>query len=792
MKKNITENIIEVEVSEETKKDFLRYAKEVIEERAIPDVRDGLKDVARKTLYIMKDIGLHHKAQKRKVSMVAGQVMRLSTHGDTGIHGAMFLAGQDYRMYIPTIEGQGNFGSIDGSSHAAARYPECRLSHYSDLILLDGLTSKSVDWEWNFDNTEMQPVVLPAKLPNILINGTPLGIAVGYSCVLPPHNPKEVIDACVAFVKDRYISLESIMSYIKAPDFPTGGVINGIETVKNAYRTGSGSVLIRGKYKLEEYKGYPVIDIYEIPYLTSTVKIVEQINALAIAGEISLKESVTDLTDGLGIKIELILKKDEDIERVINTLFKKTYMEYRVPMISYVLLNKEIKLMTLLDMIREFVQFREITIYNQKLEELEKKQDRMHLIDGIFIINKELDKAIQMVKNSKDKADAKLKLIKHFKLSDKQAEYIVMLRIYRITNMSIKEFKDEYEQLKKDAKALMKITRSKSNSDIDAIMTDEWLELKSGFFKDFKRKTTIQSEFESIKISDTIKDTPCNIYLTKEGYLKKVYGNSPISYGSLDMSNFTEDEAISFAIQSSDTKTLIILTNYGRVFNLKCYNIEDNKRGKLIRNIISNFKDDESVIALFNNDDIIKNITTLTSSGMVKNTPLKELSGIGPSGKIVHKLVNNDILVSAEGNMDSSVIITKSGQILRTNLSNVRATGIGGSGVVGIKLKPKDEAVSMCSIGSKFITILSRNGMLKNIDITDITEQARGGYGLIAHNVNAKSGQLIQVMNDLGSSVIVNITNSQIPINLLKYKADKRTGKGTYICNDIQFAKKEN
>lgn len=677
---------------------------------------------------------------------------------------------------------------IDTKEHAyvtngiISHNTEARLSEYSDVVMLSDMGKATVEWTKSYDDTLDEPILLPVMLPNLLINGCPSGIAVGYACNHVPHNPLDVIDLVEAYVNDRNISIDKMISIIKGPDFPTGGVINGLEGVHRAYKTGKGSVLVRGRYKTFDDNGYTTIRIYEVPFTSNTNTIYNQIAQLANAGKIKIKpRGLHDHTDMEGTKLDITLKKDEDIDRVINTLYKETDFELRVPMMNYVVTrNRKLHLATLDYMISEFVSYREEVIWKRLKNELDEKNKRIHLLDGLVIINKDMDKAIKMIRGSKGKADAKDKLMKSFKLDDIQAEYILNMAVYRLSSIEIQSVINEQKDLMKRCRDLMAWTKTKSNKNIDKIMLDEWEGLRNGLFKGYKRKTKINAKYEHISTMETIREDPMTVIITKEGYIKKFAGHivgfetSPTTLG------ITNDDEIYHLIRTFENKTLVIMTDRGKVFNIAVHTIDiTNKRGKLLRNIVL-AKDYENVLEIWQGYDDDRTVLTISESGMMKATKPELLRGISSQGKLVHQIGRNEKLagichVDPKGNI---VIMTAKGQILRTN-GNITCTGLGGVGVVGIKLRDEDKVVGIVST-DKVIMMCTNDGYYKAIAVSDITLQNRGGLGLIGHNCKGDQ-RVISIKDDSVHRWVTNIGINQSYREILLGKTASRTSKGTKL-----------
>ena len=695
-----------------------------------------------------------------------------------------------YKWYIPVriesiekLENKERVYSlvIDNDEHAyitngiVSHNTEARLSEYSDSIMLNDMKSGAtyVHWTKSYDDRLDEPLLLPVRLPNLLINGSPAGIAVGYAANHVPHNPLSVIELCKKYLGNRNMTIEEMIDTIIAPDFPTGGVINGLESVVRAYTTGKGSCLVRGRYKTRDDKGNTVVTIYEVPYGTTTEQIQRQIGVLADENKIKLlRGSLHDHTDMNGVKLEFTIKKDEDVERVINTIYKETDFEFRVNMMNYVLTkDRHLKLATLKDMVSDFIEFREETVYGIFKEELNIKEKRIHLLDALVIISKDMDNAISIIRKSKGKADAKEKLMKKYKLDDIQAEYIVTMQVYRLSSIEIQAVIDEQNTLKKRCKDLMAWTKTTSNKYIDKYILDELTEIGNTLFKGYeKRKTKLMTKYEHISVTDTLRDDPVTVVVSKEGYIKKMVGHTTNYDLGLD------DEP-AHVIQTTETKNLIVVTDKSHVFNIKVHNLDFNKRGRLLRNIVL-AKDYESVLDIWVDDETDdRDVLTLSADGMIKSTKIDIFRGVSNAGKLIMDIGRKGTLVGCcRAKIGDNIVIgTSKGQLLMTK-NNIRSTGNGGMGVIGIKLRDDDKAIGIVKPTDRF-TIITDTGIYKNIPIDNMTEQSRGGYGLIGHNCKDCSVVDIKV----GSSFLVSIGTGIIVGPIYSSTLHKRTAKGAFV-----------
>lgn len=674
------ERIIDGDMREYMTNDYRDYSLYVLKNRAIPLLYSGLKPIQNKLIYTMGSMGLKSNGSYRKCVPVVGQTAFLSVHGDTSIYGALVGLARWFSNYCPLIDPHGNFGHVTGDGEASSRYTECRLSEYAEKVLLDDLSKYTVDWTRNYDDTRDEPLYLPAKLPNLLINGSS-GLAIGFRTNWVTHNPNDVINVCSAYVKNRKISIDDLVDIIGAPDFPTGGIINGLDTVKVAYMTGSGSVLVRGEYKTHvDPLGYTVVNITSIPYGTNTSNIKMQIAQLADNEKLQLKrDGLNDLTS-TNVNIELILKKDEDVDRAMNIIFKETDLESRIPMIHNALIfndkgEKKFVTLNLRDMIANFVEFRENTIYRKLCGELKDKRHRVHMIDGVLIISGDIEKTVKTVQASNGRSDAIEKLMKAFKkekLDREQAEYIVDLKLYRLNKLDIGEMKAEKKTLEDRITLLIKWTVSRSNKYIDKIMLDEWSQLANTIFKGYKRKSRI-TDYVGIREADTIKDEPCIVVYNKDGYIKRV------NTDKCDIDGWTT------WLKTSTTQRVTFFSQRGKVYTLPAHKIPTDDRGVLLRNLL-NVVFDEFITAVFA-ENTFNELVSITKYGMLKITKKEDILPIGKSGRVCHKQsggVSYDpvTVVLARMNKESEIMVASNdGRVVRTDISDVKSTGVGGVGV---------------------------------------------------------------------------------------------------------------
>lgn len=778
--------IVSRQIIDEMKEGFYDYAYKTIEDRAVPSVLDGFKPVHRKVIFTMgHDLKLSPTSNFMKCFRIIGSCALYHTHGDSGIRSAITTLGTWFNNNLPCILPQGGFGSIDGSDAAADRYREAKLTWYGSMMLND-LTPASVDWVDNFDETAKEPTVLPAVIPNILING-PRGIATGYKSQHMPHNPYYVTKACIEFVKNPDITIDQLYDVMGPPDFPTGGIINGTGSIKQAYHKGTGVISVRGRYNVHQDGNYNVITIYEIPYGTTTSALMEDIAALADSGKIQVKD-LNDLTDHNGVKLEIILKKGEDVDRVINTLYTETRFENRDQVILNALdKNFKLKLYDLKGIFEDFTQFRREVLFRKLKEEESRILLRVEILEGLIVLDGKMDDVIKLVRNSKSKEEIKTGLINKFKLTERQAGYVMELQLYRLNKIEMKEVYDELKNRQNRLSEISNLTKKgtgNKNDALNGLMILQWQALLSDQLKPFKqRKTDVIDEFERLTKTDTIADIPCMITIDGQGYVKKLANTGRIT---------DADNRLQF--KTSEARTLVAITDKAHVFKIKVHDIPSDKRGVLERNLFNGFKHYEKIIKLFEiSEEMVSSglvLNTVSSDGMIKTTDLSDISSMGfNNGRLLMKLDNKNVnLVGVELTKkdDTLAIITRNNQIIRFK-ANISTTGIGASGVIAIKLKPEDEVTSMCIVG-EYITVFSASGTIKNVSEKEITVQNRAGYGLLLSG----DGGNIAVFNKTDGVFLVKMNNEYTTVNASSIKVGKRDAKGHNLKSDIQYVMEVN
>ncbi len=762
-----------VNIEEELKKSYLDYAMSVIIGRALPDVRDGLKPVHRRILYAMYSEGLLSDKKYSKCAGVVGEVLKkYHPHGDSAVYDALVRMAQDFNMRYPLIDGQGNFGSIDGDPAAAYRYTEARLTKLAEEMLAD-IEKKTVDFTPNFDNTTEEPVVLPSRIPNLLINGSS-GIAVGMATNIPPHNLNETIDALIYLIKKPNATLEELIKIMPAPDFPTGGYIYGIDGLKDAYTKGKGVIQIRAKAIIERRKGERIsIVITEIPYQVNKAKLIEKIAELVRDKKIEGISEIRDESNREGIRIVLDLKRDEEPEVILNQLYKLTPLQESFGIIMLALVKGQPKVLNLKSLLTEFIDFRKEVVIRRTSYLLKKAEERAHILEGLKVAVENIDAVIALIRRSKTPEEAKTGLMKKFKLTEIQAQAILDMKLQRLTSLEMEKIIEEH----KEVMALIKKLKATlgSEKEIMNIIVEELREIKEKYGDE--RRTQIITETKDFTIEDLIKEEDMVVTITREGYIKR----NPISLyraqrrggkGKTAMGMKEEDIVESLFVASTHSY-ILFFTDSGRAYWLKVHEIPKAGRtakGKPIVNLI-NIQPDEKITAYLpvRNFEEGKFIVMLTKNGTIKKTDLMAFSNPRSTGIIAINLEKGDRLVSAKltnGNNDI-LISTRNGISIRFNEEDVRPMGRTATGVRGINLEEGDEVIGMDVVEEKtFILTASENGFGKRTPIEDFRIQSRGGKGVICMRVTEKTGKTIGVLQVREEDEIMLITTKGTMIRL--------------------------
>ncbi len=750
-----------VSLSEEMQNSYINYAMSVIVARALPDVRDGLKPVHRRILYAMWDTGLKSNAKFRKSAHVVGEVMaKYHPHGDAAIYETMVRLAQDFSMRYMLVNGQGNFGSVDGDGAAAMRYTEAKLQKIAEELLFD-IDKNTVDFIPTYDNSHKEPAVLPAKLPNLLLNGS-MGIAVGMATNIPPHNLNELCDGILLLIDNPEADIDQLMEHIKGPDFPTGGIMYNKEDIKRIYQTGRGGVVVRGKTETEETKNGFRIIATELPYNVNKALLVEKIAELARDKKVDGIKGIRDESDRTGMRIVIELKKDAYPEKVLNTLYKHTDLQCTFHANMLALIDGlSPKVLNLKDFLEEFIKHRKIIITRRTQYELDEAKKREHILQGLKIALDNIDAVIETIKKSSNTETARENLMKKFGLSEIQANAILEMQLRRLAALERQKIEDELAELLKliaDLEAILADTKR-----VEKIIKEDLLELQKNY-GDARKTKIIKSKIGEFSVEDLIPNEPTVIIKTVDGYIKRVAPDNFKSQhrGGKGVSGVTtkEEDSVENLFVTNTHSDLMFFTTSGKTFQIKAYEIPETQRtskGQALVNFLQ-IGSSEKVSNILSIEKPIddKYIIMVTEKGIIKKVEIEEFSNVRRSGLIAIKLKDGDKLKWAKlsTGKDELILTTNNGQSVRFNEENIRAMGRGASGVRGIRLKNEDVVVGMDVIkknDQKYnLLVVTEKGYGKATDIEDYRVQGRGGSGVKVMNVTDKTGKL-------SSSNLVNI-----------------------------------
>jgi DNA gyrase subunit A len=757
----------QVNIEQEMKTSYLDYSMSVIVGRALPDVRDGLKPVHRRILYAMFREGLLHSKKYSKSAGVVGEVLKkYHPHGDSAVYDTMVRMAQDFNMRYPLVDGQGNFGSVDGDPAAAYRYTEARLTKLAEELLAD-IDKETVDFTPNFDETTVEPSVLPTRVPNLLINGSS-GIAVGMATNIPPHNLSEVVDGLVMMIDNPEVTIPEIMEAIKGPDFPTAGFIHGYEGIRQAYHTGRGIIQMRARAEIEEGKGdRESIIVTELPYQVNKARLLERIAELVQEKKITGISEIRDESDRDGMRIAIDLKKGEISAVILNQLFKHTAMQSTFGVIMLALVNNQPRVLNLRKLLSNFIQHRREVVVRRTKYDLRKAEERAHILLGLKIALENLDAVIALIKASTNPEEAKKGLVREFKLSAIQAQAILEMRLQRLTGLERDKIIAEYDEVLKEIARLTEILGS--DALVMKIIKDELLALKAEYGD--VRRTEIVAQASEIEIEDLIKDEEMVITISHAGYIKR---NSLATYraqrrggkGKMGMET-KEADFVERLFTASTHSYILFFTNKGRVYWLKVHQIPEASRqakGKAIVNLIQIGQNERVTAALpIRNFTPDKFIVMATKNGIIKKTELDSYSRPRPSGIIAITLEDGDELIAAEvtdGKCDV-FLGTRDGLSIRFSEADVREIGRTGRGVIGIRLDEGNEVVSMEIVrDDSTILTVTEGGYGKLSTLEDYRSQSRGGKGIITIKITEKNGRVVGMAQVSAEDEIILITTN--------------------------------
>ena len=748
--------VLDIEVENELKKSFMEYAMAVNKSRAIPDARDGLKPVHRRILYSMNEMGLFNDKAYRKCARIVGDVLgKYHPHGDSSVYDALTRLAQDFSINFPLIDGHGNFGSVDGDSPAAMRYTEARLSKLAAEMLRD-LDKDTVDFLPNFDGTEEEPFVLTARYPNLLVNGAD-GIAVGMATNIPPHNLAEVIDGAIATIDNPEITVEELMEYIPAPDFPTGGVIMGRSGIKKAYRTGQGSLVIRSKCEIEEYASGNTtrsrIIVTEIPYQVNKANLIKTIADMVKDKRLEGISDIREESDRTGMRIVIEIKKDANPQVVLNSLYKHTNLQISDGINLLALVNKgtEPKTLNLREIMVEYIDHQKEVITRRTRFDLNKTEERAHLVEGLVLALANVDEVVEIIKKSADKSDANRRLCEAFALDEKQANAILEMRLQRLTSLEVDKLKDELAALQNTIADLKDILANESRV-LDIIKKD-LTDIKTRYPS--PRRTEISAGESDIEDEDLIEVEDVVISMTHSGYAKRlpVVEYRAQNRGGVGITGHKpkDEDFVENMFICSTHDHILLFSNKGKVYHVKGYMIpEANKtaRGRALVNIVQIEQDEKIVCMLPVKEGREKFIAFATKNGLIKKTPVEEFMHINRNGKIAIKMVEGDALISVMGTSgeDELIVASREGKCIRFSESDVRSMGRDTQGVRAMSLNETDVLVDMLVVDkSKDVLTVTSLGYGKRTDVEDYRLQGRAGKGIKAGILNEKTGNLVNL-----------------------------------------------
>jgi len=762
-----------ISIEREIQKSYLEYSLSVIIGRAIPDVRDGLKPVHRRIMFAQYELGNTYTRPYKKSARVVGDVIgKYHPHGDSAVYDALVRMAQSFSMRDPLVDGQGNFGSIDGDAAAAMRYTEARMSRLAGEFMAD-IDKRTVDFRPNYDNSLQEPSVLPTKVPNLLLNGS-TGIAVGMATNIPPHNLGELVDALLVVLGNRDCSIDELLRCVKGPDFPTGGMVYAGDGLEDAYRTGRGSVKIRGKLNVEDRKkGFESIVITEIPYALNKSTLVEKIAQLVHEKRIDGVADLRDESDRKGIRIVIDLKKGVIPDIVINTLYKYTALETSFGFNMMAVVNNRPQLLNLKEILVHFLNHRSEVITRRTLFDLEKSEARAHILEGLRIALDNIDEVVKLIRASKTPQDAKEALNERFGLSDKQSQAILDMRLQRLTNMEHEKLIEEYTELLKTIEYLKSILEKPEV--LRGVIREELEKLKETFATP-RQSEIIADDLTGIDIEDLIPDSPVIITLSRRGYIKRTdLGNYSAQKrggkGIFGVHTSDGDFILNF-LATSNHQSLMLFTNTGRMYKMKVHQVPEGGRtakGAHINNLLALGKDETIAYALTVRDfEADRYFLFVTKKGMVKRTATDLYANCRTTGIIAVNIKDGDELlqVTEIGHDDEAVLVTKSGFAIRFNCQDARPMGRGTAGVKGIALRGEDEVVA-CVVAkpdeTRDILTISEKGYGKRTSYDLYRLQSRGGKGIITMKTTPKTGGLIgAVMTDPVSEVILLTSENKI------------------------------
>ncbi len=792
------EKLIPINIEDAMKSAYIDYSMSVIVSRALPDVRDGLKPVHRRVLYGMSELGLRSNSKYKKSAFIVGEVLgKYHPHGDSSVYDTMVRMAQEWSLRYMLVDGQGNFGSIDGDSPAAMRYTEARLKKISEEMVED-LEKDTVDFQLNYDDSLKEPTVLPTKIPSLLVNGAS-GIAVGMATNMPPHNLSEVIDGTVAYIDNNNIEIDELITHIKAPDFPTGGVIYGYDGVKEAFHSGRGRVVMRATANFEEVNGRECIIVTEIPYQVNKADMIQKTAQLVNDKKIEGISTIRDESDRKGMRIVYVLKRDAIPNIVLNTLFKYTALQSSFSVNNIALVNGRPKLLNLKEMISHFVDHRHDVVVRRTKFDLRKAEERAHILEGLIIASDNIDKVIEIIKASSNADDAKSNLIKEFNLTEIQSKAIVEMRLRQLTGLEQDKLRNEHAELLKLISDLKDILENKDRR--MSIIKDELLEVKEKHGDE--RRSRIEFSGGELSIEDMIPDEKVVITISHAGYVKRTplaeYKTQNRGGVGQKGSTTRSEDFLEYLFVGTNHQYMLFFTQKGRCFWMRVYEIPEGSKvskGRAIQNLI-NIEPDDKVKAFICTQDLkdeeyINNhfVIMCTKLGQVKKTSLEQYSRPRSNGINAITIKENDELLEAKLTTGNSqvLIAVKSGKCIRFEESKTRPMGRNASGVRGIRLKDSnDEVIGMISVNDmdSDILVVSENGYGKRSSLEDYRITNRGGKGVKTISITEKTGSLVSIKNvsDGDDLMIINKSGIAIRMEVNDLRVMGRATQGVKLIN---------
>ena len=794
------DDIQTINIEETLQDSYLDYSMSVIVGRALPDVRDGLKPVHRRILYAMDKLSLSHGSKFKKSARIVGDVIgQYHPHGDNSVYDALVRMAQDFSMRMPLVDGQGNFGSVDGDSAAAMRYTEARMTKYAGELLKD-LDKNTVNMTDNYDGTTKEPDVMPTRVPNLLINGSS-GIAVGMATNIPPHNPTEIMNGLKALLANPNISLIEIMEHIKAPDFPTGGIIFGKKGIMDAYDTGRGRIKVRAKTHIEQTKNKDIIVIDELPYQVNKARLIENIANLVKDKMIDGVSLIRDESDRDGMRVVIELKRDAMSEIVLNNLFKQTSMQTTFGIIMLSILNKEPRIFGIIDILKHFINHRKTVIIRRTIFDLEKAKARAHILEGLKKAIDIIDKVIATIRASEDEEDAKNNLVSSYDFSEIQAASIVAMRLGRLTGLQIQKIEEELAELV----ALINYLESilKSEEVLHGIIAEEFDEVSATYTDE--RRTEIEDDYDDIDIEDLIPNEPMVVTMTHRGYIKRVplasYEKQKRGGKGKTAVTTYEDDFIESFFTCNTHDTLLVTTDRGQLHWIKVYKIPEGSRiakGKAVVNLI-NLVADEKICSVIPTTDFSedKGLVFFTQNGIVKRTNLSEFSNIRSNGVRAIVLDDNDTLITAkiaDQNVKYLFIVTRLAQCIKFEIEKTREQGRSTRGVRGIKFKHESDLVVDANIiadDAQEILIVAEKGIGKRTEAGEYRLTNRAGSGVIAMKMTSKTGKSIVgclMVDEEMDMMALTKAGKMIRVDMQTISKSSRNTSGVYIVKGDEVA----